>query len=254
LRPNRRARLAYATQARIVFVPESHRLPNAKVKPYGRADPVLKLTAMLIAAAFIVGAACKKSGGFDTPLNPSAPPAGLDTTQAQMKDGAGNPGPVRARLLTVRPDLNSTVVGGTGGDCNSNSPFNCFQLQAEICMDAVSNPTNSPLLNSMKIGAVFSADGTNPIMKGGFPYPVGPPGQTVTPGACTTMLTQSGMSPEMPGPSQGVPRFLILVAGYGNATFFTLMACPTPDSITNNNLTNPPACSFQRAYDLGYHF
>ena len=32
----------------------------------------------------------------DLPFSPSNPPAGLDTAQRQMTDGAGNPGPARS--------------------------------------------------------------------------------------------------------------------------------------------------------------
>ncbi len=212
----------------------------------------------LLLGLCLTSSACKGgSGATDTPLNPNNPPPGLDTSQAQMRDGAGNTGPARARLLSVRPDLNSQVVVDTSmGMCNKNSPYNCFELDAEICMDTVSNPNNNPLLNSMRIGAVFSTDGVTPILKDGHPIDVSPlDANKVTPGSCTTMLTDVHAKP--PYPAGGAPKYLMLYAVYGigpQSGADSPGACPTPDSIANSASTLPPTCALRRVYELGYHF
>ncbi len=206
-----------------------------------------------MAAMLMAGAACGKGAGLDSPLDPSSPPAGLDTSQRQMKDGAGNPGPVRVQLQSVRPDLNSLVTHSSSSSCNQSAPWSCFEFAATICMDAVSNPTNSPLLNNMKISAAFSEDGTNPILEGTLPYPAASAGLQVSRGACTSVQTATDRKISFPG--AGVPRFFMVIVGYGTSEGFTVnqAVCPTPEVITSTSMTASPNCSFRAVYDLGYH-
>ena len=216
---------------------------------------VLKTLALTL-AGFL--AACGSGGSVQ--LDPATPPSGLDTTTTAMRDGAGNPGPIRVRLATVSPPLNVKVLPNvSSGECSKAEPYTCFQFQAEICMDAVANPTNSILLRGMGAMTTFSADGVTPILtsSGG---PTGPgPGSSgsVTAGGCLTLKTEQGNSP--PFPSGGVPRYIIFFAVYGAGTVVTpntinLSACPTPANISAGSVSGQPLCSFRRAYDLGYHF
>jgi len=230
------------------------------------ARPIAWSVIVLTALSLTAGA-CKKSGGGgfgDTPLNPSQPPAGLDTSQKQMRDGAGTLGPVRARLQSIKPDLGSQVLPSPptfdpNSKCSQSSPFSCFAFLAEVCMDAVSNPDNISFLNGMRVEAVFSADGINALNYQGMPMEVQPrhPGMEITVGSggCTTMQTPDN---EKPGyPAEGTPRYFMLTATYGPA-FLALhvdsAACPTPETITANHSGIPPACAFRAVYDLGYHF
>ena len=223
--------------------------------------PTWIIIALAAACVASVGCGGRSSGGgsgLDTPLDPSRPPAGLDTAQRQLIDGAGNAGPVRARLLSIRPDLNALVVGTTatsgGGSCNQSSPWSCFEFSTEVCVDALPNPTNSVLLSNMKIAAVFSSDGTTPISRGGFPYPLTPAGLLVQPGTCKSYQTALDMKPNFP--AEGVPRFFVIVVSYGSAPGFIVnqAACPTPDAITSSGITTSPNCSFRQVYDLGFHY
>ena len=196
----------------------------------------------------------------ETQLDPANPPAGLDTTTTAMRDGAGNIGPIRARLATVSPPLHVQVAPNvTTGDCTKAEPYTCFQFQAEICMDTVANPTNSSLLRGMSTMTTFSADGVTPILTSSG-NPTGPgPGTSgsVNAGGCLTLKTEQGNSP--PFPSGGVPRYIIFFAVYGAGNAVTpntinLSACPTPANISAGSVSGQPLCSFRRAYDLGYHF
>ena len=175
-----------------------------------------------------------------------------------MLDGTGIAGPVRARLFNVRPDPGSQIVSNQNASCSTKSaPFPCFELNAEVCMDAVSNPTGSPLLTAMRLRAVFSADGITPIFRAGNPFEVGPQNANiVTPGTCTNMVTDVKMKSDFPTAAEGTPRFLILVATYGNGFIASINpgACPSPAAIANSNITSAPQCAFRRAYSLGYHY
>jgi hypothetical protein len=208
----------------------------------------------LLIIVSMTSVACKKEENR-TPLNPSMPPAGLDTGQKQLTDGAGNPGPVRARLLSVRPSLNATVVGtpaGVEGRCGE-SGAGCFEFSAEFCMDAVSNPNNSVLLARMRVTGTFSPDGSTPILRNGSPVPYGL-FNPVTPGTCQSFTTNPNMRPTFP--AEATPRFFMLVAYYGTGPMngINQAACPTPEAIVTNNITLPQDCAFRVVYDLGYHF
>jgi hypothetical protein len=201
----------------------------------------------VVAVAAVV-AACHSS----TPtLDPSNPPAGLDTSQSQMVDGAGNAGPVRVILQTVSPPLNSQVKYDTG-DCTNVAPFTCFQFQAQFCMDAVPNPTNATILKTMMIGGALSADGVTAIR----PVTLGM--DKVASGACATVAIPAGNSPPFTQPSEGAPRFFILIAEWGTFPVYLMNvnknACPTPDVIASGNPPVAPPCAYRRVYDLGYHF
>jgi hypothetical protein len=196
----------------------------------------------LVLVGCITATACKGGSGQETAvvLSPSSPTPGVDTTQKTMMDGAGNAGPVRAQLIAVSPNPNSTVAPGC-----------CFEFIAQICMDAVSNPTNSPLLSKMALGAFFSPDGTTPIPGVGFHH-----SETVTPGACQTWnQSQSGDRPDIP--SGTTPRFLIVTASYNgvrNGTVDALSSTPCPPRAAIAAGAALGDCKFRVAYDLGYHF
>jgi hypothetical protein len=229
-----------------------------------RGRPTSARTVVLLAAVCLTCAVC---GGPDVgpdgqpffgdlPFSASTPPAGLDTAQRQMIDGAGNPGPVRVRLLTVRPAPNSHVVGTpapfTNFQCSQTAPFSCFDFEVELCVDSFPNPTNAIALSNMTIVGTFSADGTTPILEGA-PALLQPP-DLVQPGTCRTWRSQGSAYS-----TAAAPRFFMLAANYGSSNFFSISninqaACPTPEAIANANTGRPPACAFRSFYDLGYHF
>ena len=201
---------------------------------------VSAVVVFLVVVGCLAGAACKNAREAAVVLSPSSPTPGIDTSQRQMTDGAGNAGPVRVQLIAVIPNPNSKVLPGC-----------CFEFLAQICMDAVPNPTNSPSLSSMNLRAFFSPDGTTAIPGVGFLRD-----QSVTPGACVTWnQSQSGNRPDFP--SGTTPRFFILTASYNGsvgagADVLSSTACPTPAAITAG--AAPGDCKFRAAFDLGYHF
>jgi hypothetical protein len=203
--------------------------------------------AVVAVAAVAAVAACNSSAPT---LNPSSPPPGLDTSQSQMVDGAGNAGPVRVTLQTVSPPLNSQVKYDTG-DCTNAAPFTCFLFQAQFCMDAVPNPTNATILKTMMIGGGLSADGVTAIR----PVTLGM--DKVASGACATVATPAGNAPPFTQPSEGAPRFFILIAEWGTGAVFlgnvNKNACTTSDAIASGNPVGPP-CAYRRVYELDYHF
>ena len=192
----------------------------------------------------------RASGVFfqDLPFSPSNPPAGLDTAQRQMTDGAGNPGPVRVRLLTVRPAPNSHVVGTpapfTNFRCSQSAPFSCFDYEVEFCVDSFPNPTNSIALGNMTIIGTYSTDGTTPLFGIGVLEPA-----LVQPGTCRTVRSEGA-----PYSTEAAPRFFMLAATYGSSDLSNInqAACPMPAAIANTAVS--PACAFRSVYDLGYHF
>ena len=228
-----------------------------------RASLILVFVAGVLAVCFTC-AACSGGGGDDNPTSPSNPTAGLDTSQRQMRDGAGNPGPVRVRLLNVTPILNARVVGRTRPleqGCGTPQGADCMGYVLELCVDSLQNPTGSPILNQMSIIATFSTDGTTPILSRGGPFQVaGRPFQVafeiIPSGTCRTLTqTLSGNTDmRMPFPTEGEPRFFMLVAAYGGTDTFSInqAACPTPTPTTPTAVS--PACALRVAYDLGYHF
>ena len=224
-----------------------------------RGRTISPSTIVLLATVCLTCAAC--GGGnvgrdgqpffSDLPFSPSNPPVGLDTAQRQMTDGAGNPGPVRVRLLTVRPAPNSQIVGTpapfTNFRCSQSGPPSCFDYEVEFCVDSFPNPTNSIVLSNMTIVAAYSADGTT-AMSGVAVLP--PPPESVQPGTCRTLRKEGA-----PYPTEAVPRFFMVAAYYGpsfNLSNINQAACPTPDALANVAIS--PRCAFRSVYDLGYHF
>jgi hypothetical protein len=197
-----------------------------------------------------------------SPIDPDISPPGLDTGEKRLVDGAGNAGPVRVRLTFVYPNPGAQIdparpVGGVEPDGD------VFHFRAEVCMDAVPNPQNNPLLSAMRVRGYWSADGIRPIPIGTTPTVNGAASISVSVrnGTCVTYQRIPAYAGGTPGQqlvyfSPPGARYLILTARHGSDQEFSSFnqfpdaACPAPDAVGSSR----PGCVFRSAHFLDYRW
>lgn len=192
--------------------------------------------------------------------DPNVPTPGLDNNERRLVDGAGNPGPVRIRLISVNPAPGSAVV--------LVEAFHALfvSFKAEVCMDAVPNPTSSRYLSEMRITVFGSADGVSP-MGPNLAQGEGPGIYHVSNGGCTIVK-------RIPVDQGGTPgnqfiyfglgaKHLMFTATYGMGTSQEMTfnwpaeACPSFEVIARGPWPFPPGtpnCVLRSGYFLDYRW
>ena len=132
------------------------------------------LHVLIVVVCALVLSACKNPPMFTGPTSVDSGTNGPEFFR--LVDGAGNPGPVTFRWLELARAGNPVPFKPAGSDTIIS--VNPFTFKAEVCMDPVPNPTNSPNLSEMALLVFGSADGNQPVgvtsaaSEGGAPYGV----------------------------------------------------------------------------------
>ncbi len=180
------------------------------------------------------------------------PTVTVDNVWRNMPDGAGNPGPIDYRWVSVSPAFGSTVaVGGlplptpqnpvTGG-CDRNPEY-CLFGQWEFRMKTTGLTHNQALLGQAVIGVMWG-DGRSGLVISM---------STIQAGGTTTIVKDRGT----PAAFNGDIGRVTMAAWYGpraqSRTQWTDAPCPSLDEL-GGWVANGPPCTFRsETYTTGWH-